>query len=224
MELCATQNNSLASRQHGNCTVRCRIQDAADLQEEVVLVISLHCERERVQSSHYSRLFVRSFVPPLLLPFLAHHRYKSCLTPPSSSLVALLFEDLPDCWVRHVEQTPPTPLPRNARSRIPTTTPLANRSDNSPATDTIMALLPYSSSTLTAFVAVSLVLWYLISSIKAYWRLRHFKGPWTSGISRLWLLRANLGGRMNFEFTAVNDKYGTSIAALRLITNLDAWS
>ncbi|KAF2753912.1 putative P450 monooxygenase [Pseudovirgaria hyperparasitica] len=69
-----------------------------------------------------------------------------------------------------------------------------------------MALLP--PSFVAALVSGLLVLWYVYSTLNAYLALRHFKGPWSSGFSRLWLLRANLGGRMNHEFRAVNDKYG----------------
>lgn len=70
-----------------------------------------------------------------------------------------------------------------------------------------MALLSASPS-LAVLLAATLVLWYVVTKFRTYWALRHFSGPWTTGFSRLWLLNANIGGRMNYAFTEVNDKYG----------------
>jgi hypothetical protein len=39
-------------------------------------------------------------------------------------------------------------------------------------------------------------------------RLRHFKGPPTTGFSKLWLLRAITKGNMHIDFQKVNQKYG----------------
>ncbi|CAD0109288.1 unnamed protein product, partial [Aureobasidium uvarum] len=54
---------------------------------------------------------------------------------------------------------------------------------------------------------MSLLFLYAVRTVQQYWALSEFKGPWVAGFSRLWLLRANGSGKMNFAFTAVNDKY-----------------
>jgi hypothetical protein len=48
----------------------------------------------------------------------------------------------------------------------------------------------------------------ITTKIHAYNALSHFKGPWSTGFSRLWLLRANSSGEMHKYFKEVNDKYG----------------
>jgi len=48
----------------------------------------------------------------------------------------------------------------------------------------------------------------ITTKTRAYNALSHFKGPWSTGISRLWLLRVNASGEMHKYFKEVNDKYG----------------
>lgn len=57
-------------------------------------------------------------------------------------------------------------------------------------------------------VGLSLLFLYAVRTLQQYWALSEFKGPWSAGFSRLWLLKANGSGKMNLAFTEVNDKYG----------------
>ena len=49
---------------------------------------------------------------------------------------------------------------------------------------------------------------FVLRTIRQYYALKDFDGPWSVGFSRLWLLWANGSGKMNTVFTAVNDQYG----------------
>jgi hypothetical protein len=49
----------------------------------------------------------------------------------------------------------------------------------------------------------------LFGRLQEYWRLRHFKGPATSGISWWWHSRAVLSGKAQEYYGDVTDKYGT---------------
>ena len=62
-------------------------------------------------------------------------------------------------------------------------------------------------SILTSLVIIVLAR-LITTKIRAHNALSHFKGPWSTGFSRLWLLRANSSGEMHKYFKAVNDKYG----------------
>ncbi|KAJ9632240.1 hypothetical protein H2203_000644 [Taxawa tesnikishii (nom. ined.)] len=61
---------------------------------------------------------------------------------------------------------------------------------------------------------------FVIRKIRKYYALSAFRGPWSSGFSRLWLLKANASGEMHKYFTAVNDNYGPTarVAPNMLIT------
>ncbi|CZR65017.1 related to pisatin demethylase (cytochrome P450) [Phialocephala subalpina] len=58
-------------------------------------------------------------------------------------------------------------------------------------------------------ILVSLVGVYVVQTFRSWYRLRHFKGPWLAGISRLWLVRKISGGRFHLDFMEVNQKYGS---------------
>ncbi|OAA58727.1 Cytochrome P450 [Cordyceps fumosorosea ARSEF 2679] len=45
--------------------------------------------------------------------------------------------------------------------------------------------------------------------LRQYWRLRHFKGPFLAGFSRLWLVRSTWSGRAYLDFWDVTCKYGS---------------
>jgi len=62
-------------------------------------------------------------------------------------------------------------------------------------------------------LAVSGVLAFLLlinagQRIRAWYHLRHFKGPLTASFSRFWLIRHSLAGRLQWDFAEVTDKYG----------------
>jgi hypothetical protein len=61
---------------------------------------------------------------------------------------------------------------------------------------------------LTVSVFVILVARVVTNKAHKYNDLEQFKGPWSSGFSRLWLLKANASGEMHKYFTEVNDQYG----------------
>ncbi|KAI1105358.1 cytochrome P450 [Jackrogersella minutella] len=64
------------------------------------------------------------------------------------------------------------------------------------------------SLTLTPVLIVAVILGIIVNDLVQYVRLRQFKGPTTTGFSRLWLLRAMRGGNMHKIYQDVNTKYG----------------
>ncbi|KAL8326505.1 hypothetical protein RB597_003008 [Gaeumannomyces tritici] len=54
-----------------------------------------------------------------------------------------------------------------------------------------------------AFLAV-----YLVSKVRTYWRLRNFKGPFSTGFSELFHVRLILSHRNHEEYKEILDKYG----------------
>ncbi|KAH6628872.1 cytochrome P450 [Chaetomium tenue] len=50
---------------------------------------------------------------------------------------------------------------------------------------------------------------YVVSSIRAWWRLREFNGPFLASFSYLWITRASYSGRMGERWTETEAKYGT---------------
>jgi cytochrome P450 len=50
---------------------------------------------------------------------------------------------------------------------------------------------------------------YVLSSVRAWWRLRKFNGPFLASFSYLWIAQASLSGRMGERWTEVEAKYGT---------------
>ncbi|KAF2214085.1 hypothetical protein CERZMDRAFT_38503 [Cercospora zeae-maydis SCOH1-5] len=51
---------------------------------------------------------------------------------------------------------------------------------------------------------------FIIRKTRRYCALKHFGGHWSTGWSRLWLLKTQGSGRMNRIFTDVNRKYGST--------------
>lgn len=58
----------------------------------------------------------------------------------------------------------------------------------------------------TLFALLGLL--YAAYSIHVWYRLRHFKGPFSSGFSRFWLVRNHANGRTYLELLDVCKKYG----------------
>ncbi|KAK3054048.1 hypothetical protein LTR09_004826 [Extremus antarcticus] len=56
----------------------------------------------------------------------------------------------------------------------------------------------------------ALVTLYIARSIRTFIALRHFGGHWSSGWSRLWLLKTQGSGEMNKRFTTITDEYGST--------------
>lgn len=63
-------------------------------------------------------------------------------------------------------------------------------------------------TTAPLFLAIALLAYYVLRSVKTFSSLRHFGGHRSAGWSRIWLLRTQGSGQMNKIFTAVNDQYG----------------
>ena len=57
---------------------------------------------------------------------------------------------------------------------------------------------------LVAAVALALV----VRSVRTYYSLKQFGGHWSSGWSRLWLLKTQSSGEMHKRFAALNRKHG----------------
>lgn len=64
-------------------------------------------------------------------------------------------------------------------------------------------------SVLVAAAAV-VAAWLMLRTLRAWYRLRHFKGPRIAALTRLWLARKVAGGTMHLDFHEVNEKYGAS--------------
>lgn len=60
----------------------------------------------------------------------------------------------------------------------------------------------------TLGLGLALLALYIVREIRTYTSLKQFGGHWTSGWSRLWLLRTQGSGEMNKRFTEINLKYG----------------
>lgn len=58
-------------------------------------------------------------------------------------------------------------------------------------------------------VVLLLLAWSVIATLRQYFRLRHFKGPFSTGISKLWLIRAVGGGRTHLDLYEACEKYGS---------------
>jgi hypothetical protein len=56
--------------------------------------------------------------------------------------------------------------------------------------------------------AVAFCVYVVFRTLRQYYALKDFGGPWCVGLTRLWLLWANGCGKMHLVFTEVNDKYG----------------
>lgn len=70
-----------------------------------------------------------------------------------------------------------------------------------------MALIAqlYSLRWLILIVVIAL---YVASKYRRYNRLKHFKGPFSTGWFEIWHSRLILGLQSHLEYKAVNDKYG----------------
>ena len=52
------------------------------------------------------------------------------------------------------------------------------------------------------------VVCYLVWSVRSWYRLRKFDGPWLARHSYLWLLRAVTNNKMHVNFPELHRKYG----------------
>lgn len=57
-------------------------------------------------------------------------------------------------------------------------------------------------------VVCLLTAYLVLERCREYWRLRHFKGPQTTGISWWWHSRAVIGGKAHEYYGDVTEKYG----------------
>ncbi|CAG8957256.1 hypothetical protein HYFRA_00010678 [Hymenoscyphus fraxineus] len=74
----------------------------------------------------------------------------------------------------------------------------------------VTSLLPnLGNSSWFLYVLAPLLTLYLISTFRAWYRLKQFKGPTLAGLTRVWLARRVWGGRMHLDFHEVNQKYGS---------------
>ncbi|KAI9736624.1 MAG: hypothetical protein M1834_000828 [Cirrosporium novae-zelandiae] len=68
-----------------------------------------------------------------------------------------------------------------------------------------------SSQILAPLVLVSLVIFYILISIKSWYRLRHIKGPWLGSISSLFMIKTASSGRMGEIYWETCKKYGPDV-------------
>lgn len=56
-----------------------------------------------------------------------------------------------------------------------------------------------------------ILLWavvFVAQTVGAWYRLRHFKGPFPAAFSNIWMMRAVMNGGMHWDFLEANRKYG----------------
>lgn len=59
-------------------------------------------------------------------------------------------------------------------------------------------------------IPFTLLVLFVVSRVKAWWRLRHFKGPWLASFSSLPMAKIAMSGKMYATYTEINKKYGNS--------------
>ncbi|KAK4239773.1 Pisatin demethylase [Achaetomium macrosporum] len=78
--------------------------------------------------------------------------------------------------------------------------------------------LAHASWVLLALAVASVA--YVVSSFIAWWRLRHFNGPFSGSFSYVWLFVASFSGRMNEWFEEADARYGSgSSSTIRIGPN-----
>lgn len=71
------------------------------------------------------------------------------------------------------------------------------------------AKMSYSGLSMAALVGLATLIVYLvIDRVRGHSRLKHIPGPFGTGWTDLWMLRAQLSGRMCFLLAEANEKYG----------------
>lgn len=63
-------------------------------------------------------------------------------------------------------------------------------------------------ATVTASLAITFFVVFAVQTLRTWYRLRHVKGPFWAGFSKVWLIRAVSSGNMHWEFANVNKRYG----------------
>ncbi|OCL03164.1 pisatin demethylase [Glonium stellatum] len=87
--------------------------------------------------------------------------------------------------------------------------------------DSIVEFLRYFSQQPLYLVISAVALYFTADRCRQYWRLRRFKGPFSTGISWIWHSRAVVSGNAHKYYGDVNEKCGTiaRIAPNHLITS-----
>jgi len=70
--------------------------------------------------------------------------------------------------------------------------------------------MSYSSTTAILLGFAGLAVWFLIVRVRTYARLSHIPGAFWAGWTDLWLIRAQLSGRISFILAEENTKHGTT--------------
>ena len=79
----------------------------------------------------------------------------------------------------------------------------------------------YSYSTAVIVGVAGLFIWLVIARVRTYRRLSHIPGPFWTGWTDLWLISAQLSGRISFVLADANTKYGrTSISLTGLLCSI----
>lgn len=68
----------------------------------------------------------------------------------------------------------------------------------------------YSYATAILLGLAGLVAWFVIARVRSYARLSHIPGPFWAGWTDLWLIWAQMSGRISFILADANTKYGLS--------------
>jgi len=74
--------------------------------------------------------------------------------------------------------------------------------------DSIFLGVMYDPTEFILILFLATVIYLVISSVRQFYRLRHFQGPAWAAWTKLWLLRTVTSGRMHHVFYTTTKKYG----------------
>jgi hypothetical protein len=57
-------------------------------------------------------------------------------------------------------------------------------------------------------LGTSILLWFVVSTVVAWYRLRHIPGPWLASVSNIWIIRAATSEKLNVVFEEAGKTYG----------------
>lgn len=57
-------------------------------------------------------------------------------------------------------------------------------------------------------LGTSIVLWFVVSTVVSWYRLRHIPGPWLASVSNIWMIRAAISEKLNVAFEEAGKTYG----------------
>ena len=82
------------------------------------------------------------------------------------------------------------------------------------------ANLPMAAPTWPVSIAIVTIAYLIVSKILTYWRLAAFRGPFSTGVSELWIFRGTLAGDFHERSLDAIEQFGGEEAIARVGPNL----